>query len=229
MKRLLPVWGGFLLLFCWILTPVNAAHAAVRADFRADVVSQQGKQSPQPCGTVRASGHYVRLDVQLGRAGEFSFILDEEAKRLSVLSLVLKAYVDIPVSGDARDWRELVKSVSAAVMPQSMGLMSAEEVERAPLSRGSWKGYAANRSRSVFQFTLMGSQRRVTMEVWENEAFAPLPLRVLVDETRETYASSAWLDNITAEQSGDAIFQIPDDFTRYTSVLDMVLYALSLF
>ena len=205
------------------------ASASVRADFRADVLYQEGDKEPRTCGMVRASGPFVRLDVQLGKAGDFSFILDEKSKHLYVLSLSLKAYVDIPATGDARDWRDLIKSASTAVMPQSLGLIAAEEIESQPLGRDSWKGYAVNKSRSVFAFTFMGSVRRFTMEIWENEAFAPVPLRARVDETKDTYAGSAWLDNITAEQSAASVFQIPENFTRYTSVLDMLLYALSLF
>lgn len=227
MMSLHRLFLGGLAFLCCLFALGTDVSAAVRADFHADVFYQEGSKKTQPCGMVKASGHCVRLDVQLGKAGIFSLILDERAKRLSILSQSLKAYVDIPAAGDARDWRDLLKNASAAVMPQSMGLISAEEVERTELGRASWKGYAVKKSRSVFHFTFMGAVRRVVMEVWENEAFAPLPLKISVEETKDTYASSAWLDNITAGQSADTVFQVPEDFTHYTSVLDMLLYTIS--
>ncbi len=225
--RLWRLFGGCLALLCFLLALETNALAAVRADFRADVFYQEGSKKFQPCGMAWASGVCIRLDVQLGKAGTFSLILDEKAKRLSILSQNLKAYVEIPASGDVHDWRDLLKSTLAAGLPQNMGLISAEEVERTPLGRASWKGYAVKKSRSVFQISFMGTVHRLVMEIWENEAFAPLPLKVSVDETKDAYASSAWLDNITAGQSADAIFQIPGDFTLYPSVLDMLLYTIS--
>ncbi len=222
-------WGRLAAVCLMLLAPAFPAGAAAYADFRSDIQIREGAKPARTCGTAMSSHNFARMDVQLGTAGDFSFIVDMQGRRMQVLSHRLKAYVEIPVTGDPRNWRDLVQSAAAAVMPQSMGMISLQEKERVGLGRDSWQGYAVQKSRSVFEAGFMGSVHRFTIEVWENEAFAPFPMHAVSDETRATYGGSAWLMNIAAEQASTAMFQVPEGFTRYTSVMDLFLFALTAF
>ena len=206
-----------------------SAYAAAYADFRSDVQCRIDGKSVRTCGAAMSSGEYSRLDLDLGKAGGFTLLIDSRNHMLRVLSQRLKAYVEIPVSGDPRDWRSLVKSAAAAVMPQSMGMISLQEKEVTPIGKDNWQGYAVRKTRNVFEAGFMGSTRRFTVEVWENEAFSPFPMHVRAEETDATHGGAAWLTNIVAEQASQSMFRIPEGFTRYSSVMDLFLYALSAF
>ena len=212
-----------LMMFC------AEAQATAYADFRADIEYRQEGKAVRHCGTAMSSGSFARMDIDLGQAGSFALIVDTQERMLRVLSFRLKAYVEIPVTGDARNWRHLVQSAAAAVIPQSMGMISLQEKEYTPLGKDNWQGYPVQKSRVVFEAGFMGSVNRFTLEVWENEAFAPFPMHASSLETRATHAASAWLMNIAAEQSSAAMFRIPEGFTRYTSIMDLLLYALTAF
>ena len=205
------------------------ALAATYADFRADIEYRREGGAVRHCGSAMSSGNYARMDVDLGSAGAFALIVDTQQNMLRVLSYRLKAYVEIPVSGDPRNWRHLVQSAAAAVMPQSMGMISLQEKEYTPLGKDNWQGYPVHKTRNVYEAGFMGSVRRFTLEVWENEAFSPFPMHAMADETSATHGGSAWLTNIVAEQASQSMFNIPEDFTRYSSVMDLFLYALSAF
>ena len=212
-----------------VLFAGTSVQAAAYADFRSDIEVRVDGKAVKTCGSTMSAGSFARMDLDLGSAGGFALIVDTQQRMLRVLSARLKAYVEIPVSGDPRDWRALVKSAAAAVMPQSMGMITLQEKECTPLGKDNWQGYAVQKSRSVFEAGFMGSVHRFTVEVWENEAFAPFPMHARAEETRATHGGSAWLTNIVAEQAAQAMFQIPDDYTRYTSVMDLFLYALTAF
>lgn len=217
------------LLFFGMLVFCGEALAVPYADFRADIAYRQEGKSSRHCGSAMSSGRYARMDLDLGSAGAFALIVDTQEHLLRVLSYRLQAYVEIPVSGDPRNWRHLVQSAAAAVMPQSMGMISLQEKEYTPLGKDNWEGYPVHKSRVVFEAGFMGSVNRFTLEVWENEVFSPFPMRAFSEETRTTHAASAALVNIAAELSSLSMFQIPQGFTRYTSIMDLVLYALTAF
>ena len=226
---LLQRTAGIAVFLLCLVVSASGAYAAAYADFRADVQFQREGKTVRTCGSAMSSGPFARMDIDFDKAGRFSFIVDTREHMLRVLSHSLKAYVEIPVSGDPRNWRTLVKSAAAAVMPQSMGMISLQEKETVSLGRDNWQGYSVQKFRSVFEAGFMGSIHRFTLEVWENEAFAPFPLYASSAETSATHAGSAWLSNIAAEQSSQTMFRIPDSFTRYASVMDLFLYALTAF
>ena len=221
--------AGALCLGLAVCLLASSAQAAAYADFRSDVQYRIDGKNVKNCGVATSSGSYSRLDLDLGSAGGFSLLVDADGHMMRVLSHRLKAYVEIPVAGDPRDWRSLVKSAAAAVMPQSMGMISLQEKECTPIGKDNWQGYSVKKSLNVFDVGFMGSVHRFTFEVWENEAFAPFPMHVIAEETRSTHGGTAWLTNIVAEQAAQSMFQIPEGFTRYTSVMDLFLYALTAF
>ncbi|WP_418765590.1 hypothetical protein [Mailhella sp.] len=228
LQRAARAVGAFCLGLAVCLS-AGSAQAAAYADFRSDVQYRLDGKAVKTCGSAMSSGSSSRLDLDLGSAGAFSLLVDANERMMRVLSHRLKAYVEIPVSGDPRDWRNLVKSAAAAVMPQSMGMISLQEKECTPLGKDNWQGYSVRKSRNVFDVSFMGSVHRFTIEVWENEAFAPFPMHAAAEETRATHGGTAWLTNIVAEQAAQSMFQIPEGFTRYTSVMDLFLYALTAF
>ncbi len=219
-----------LLGVCVILLAVApSAFAAAYADFRSDIEVRVDGRNSRTCGTAMSSGSNARLDLTIGTAGQFTVLVDSREHMLRVLSQRLKAYVEIPVSGDPRDWRSIVKSAAAAVMPQSMGMITLQEKECVPVGKDNWQGYSVQKTRNVFEAGFMGSVHRFTLEVWENEAFSPFPMFARAEETSATHGGTAALVNIVAEQAADSMFRIPEGFTRYTSVMDLFLYALTAF
>lgn len=207
----------------------HALYAASYADFRADVRYQEEKRLEKICGLAQVSGGQARLDVRLGKAGDFVLLADMDDRTLRVLSQRLNAYVEIPVSGDPRNWRDLVESASAAIMPQTLGMVSIEEKARETLGCELVQGYRAEKSRSVFELGFMGSFKRVTVVVWENESFAPFPLKMSLLASKDTREGNAWLSDITLERAPKSTFTLPEGSTRYTSIMDLLLYALTAF
>jgi hypothetical protein len=205
------------------------APAAPHADFRAGIEYSDSGREARTCGTAAASGTRARMDVELGRVGVFTLLTDVESRQMYVLSQKLKAYVKVPVEGDPRSWRDLVASASSAIMPQSLGLVGIRETEREELGREQVQGYSAEKSRSVFEISFMGTVRQITVDVWENGLFAPFPLKVSVLESRNSREGSAWLTDIEAARTPDAELAVPEEFTRYTSVMDLLLFALTAF
>lgn len=206
--------------------PVSASPYA---DFTADVEYSDSGRGARTCGTATASGAKARMDVNLGRVGVFTLLTDTESRQMYALSQKLKAYVQVPVEGDPRNWRDLVASASAAIMPQSLGLVGIKETVREELGHEQVQGYSAQKSRSVFEISFMGTVRQITVDVWENGLFAPFPLKVSVLESRNSREGSAWLTDIEAARTPDAELAVPEEFTRYTSVMDLLLFALTAF
>ncbi|MBR3880330.1 MAG: hypothetical protein IKJ34_01870 [Mailhella sp.] len=222
--------GSSLLLAGSLLLGAGAPlHAAPCADLRAEVLYQDMKRQAKPCGMAQRSDGMARLDVRLGKAGDFVLLADMEAKTLRVFSQRLKAYVEFPIIGDPHDWRDIVKSASTAVMPQTLGMVSIEEKSREVLGHGSFQGYRAEKNRSVFELGFMGSLRRVTLLSWDSDELAPFPLKVQVVPSQDTREGIAWLSDIVSECSPEQVFMLPEGATRYTSIMDLLLYALTAF
>lgn len=204
-----------------------AASAAVFPDLRADVYFQRQDRQAVRCGEVLSGGRYARIDVHLAKVGDFSAVVDADGRSLSIVSHKLKAYVSIGITGSVRSWRDLLKSASAVVFPQSLGMIDLRETGCEEEGRGSWKGYPVRKSVCGYEAMFMGRRHRFSLEVWENTAFAPFPLRAEVGETAKTHGAAAWLDGISRKRASASRFAIPEGYTRYGSVMDLVLYALT--
>jgi len=215
-----------LVLLAFLLTAFSA-QAAPREDYRAVVKCQDGVRDAQSIGRVMTNGSHGRLDVRLGKAGDFSLLVDGEEKKLLVLSHRLKAYVESAVEGDALSWRGLVHSVSSVLLPQTLGLVSFQEKSCQELGRERVGRHEAEKSRCVFTLGFMGSYRDVTVDVWDSKAFVSFPLKVEVIEDERTRGGKAWLADIEPVREGKELFLLPEGYTRFTSVLDLILYALS--
>ena len=64
----------------------SSAPASPHADFRAGIeYSDRGRDS-RSCGSAASSGAGARMDVDLGRVGVFTLLVDMEGRRMSVLS-----------------------------------------------------------------------------------------------------------------------------------------------
>ena len=231
MKRRLPFFARVsaallaLAVFACLLAP--PAVVAAPEERRAELLYQKEGGEPRRGGEAMVCGRHARLDVQLGKAGLFTLLVDGEAGKMQVLSQRLKGYVESRVEGEGRNWRELVRSASAVLMPQTLGMVSFEEKSYRELGRESVEGYEALKSRCVFSLGFMGSYRDITVDVWESEAFAPFPLKVAVLDDKSTQGGAAWLDAVQPLKEGRDAFLLPAGYTRFGSVLDLILYALS--
>ena len=173
------------------------------------------------------SGELARLDVRLGKAGDFTLLVDMTGRKMSVLSQRLKAYVQTDIAGDAHSWRDLVRSASSVLLPQTFGMVFFQEKSCTELEREQVQGYEALKSRFVFTLGFMGSFREITVDVWDSKEFAPFPLKAEILEDARTRGGKAWLASIEAVREGKELFLLPEGYTRFTSVLDLILYALS--
>ena len=175
------------------------------------------------------SGELARLDVRLGKAGDFTLLVDMTGRKMSVLSQRLKAYVQTDIAGDAHSWRDLVRSASSVLLPQTFGMVFFQEKSCTELGREQVQGYEALKSRFVFTLGFMGSFRDITVDVWESASLLPFPLKAEIAEDGKTRGGSVWLEHIEAVCVEKEHFFIPEGFTRFTSVMDLILYALSAF
>ena len=205
------------------------ANAASYADFRSALEYKDGKHPAKHCGAAAVSGELARLDVRLGKAGYFTLLVDMQGGRMRVLSQKLKAYVETSVDGDAHSWRDLVRSASSVMLPQTLGMVSFQEKSCEEQGRELWSGVEAVKSRCVFKLGFMGSYRDIMFDVWESRDIVPFPLKIEVIEDSRTRGGSVWLKGIETVKSPEKDFLVPEDFTRFTSVLDLILYALSAF
>lgn len=215
-------------LLAAVLMPFPS-DAAGHADFRAGLEYRDGKHPVRSCGSAAVSGELARLDVRLGKAGYFTLLVDMQGGRMRVLSQKLKAYVETSVDGDAHSWRDLVRSASSVLLPQTLGMVSFQEQSCQEQGRERWNGFEAVKSRCVFKLGFMGSTRNITFDVWESRDIVPFPLKVEVIEDGRTRGGSVWLAELATVKSPEEDFLVPEDFTRFTSVLDLFLYALSAF
>lgn len=211
-----------------LLIPFSS-YAAPYADFRAGLEYKDGKHPAQSCGSAAVSGELARLDVRLGKAGFFTLLIDMKSGRMQVLSQKLKAYVETSVDGDAHSWRELVRGASSVLLPQTLGMVSFQEKSCHEQGRELLNGFDSVKSRCVFKLGFMGSYRDITFDVWESRDIVPFPLKVEVIEDGRTRGGSVWLEGIERVKSPEEGFYVPESFTRFTSVLDLILYALSAF
>ena len=173
------------------------------------------------------AGNKARLDARLGKAGQFTLLVDREAGKMQLLSHRLKGYVQSKVDGGAQSWRDIVRSASAMFMPQTLGMVSFEEKLCIEQGREQVQGCEAVKSRCVFMLGFMGSYRTITMDVWENPAFAPFPLKVSVIGDKDTHGVEVWFENVQPAKD-DVSFLPPEGYTRFSSVLDLILYAITL-
>ncbi len=230
MMFLSNLMGKILLCAAFFLAcPLYEVQASPDPQFSSDVLVKVGKKPASVYGTASAGGGRSRLDITTHNAGMFFLVVDAENKTMRVASERLKAYVEVPVAGDPQNWRDLLKSAAAVIAPQSLGMINIQESERKSRGRSILNGYSAERSSSVFDVTFMGRQQRFKVNVWENRFFAPFPMQVAVAETKDTWPGKASLVHVTADDHDPEYFEIPDGYTRYASVMELVLYALAHF
>ena len=199
------------------------------ADFNAEIQYRLDGKPTHVCGMASSIQEYARMDLDLQKTGKLSLLVDMRAGRMQIVAHRLKAYVEIPVKGNPRNWRDLLKSASSILMPQSLGMVSLVEKETKYLGKASWQGFSTKKSSVVFEASFMGKTRTFSLEIWESPVFAPFPLRVIAPETRENYGGNAWLSNIEATENIEEFYKVPEGFNRYPSVMDLFLYALTAF
>ena len=103
------------------------------------------------------------------------------------------------------------------------------------LGEAVWQGYAARRTEVRFTAEFMGNAAGLDAVLWENPAFAPLPLRVEelqrdkdgAVRTGDVVELADIVPAVFSEPERAALFEPPSGFTRYASILDLLLYALA--
>ena len=215
---------AFLALAC-LLAPLR--FEAVAETVRAELCYQEEGKDIRHGGEAVLAGNKSRLDARLGKAGLFTLLVDRESGKMQLLSHRLKGYVESKVDGSAQNWRDLVRSVSSMLMPQTLGMVSFEEKLCIEQGREQVQGCEAVKSRCVFMLGFMGSYRTITMDVWESPAFAPLPLKVSVIGDKDTRGADVWFEGLKPLKE-EVDFFPPEEYTRFSSVLDLILYAITL-
>ena len=213
------------LAFACLLAPLRAE--AVEEAVHVELCYQEEGKDVRRGGEAMLAGNKARLDARLGKAGLFSLLVDREAGKMQLLSHRLKGYVQSKVDGGAQSWRDIVSSASSMLMPQTLGMVSFEEKSCIEQGHERVLGYEAVKSRCVFMLGFMGSQRTITMDVWESSAFAPLPLKVSVIGDKDTRGADVWFEGLKPLKE-EVDFFPPEEYTRFSSVLDLILYAITI-
>lgn len=225
-----------LLSACWCLAG-GTAFAKERSSFAytARVLLREGERPARPVGGVSAVDGRVRLDVDLGTPGVFHVLLRPDERNLYVVSDNLRAYVSIPLREGIHGLDTLAEDVAASVMPFGVPVLTLRVERGESLGAADWQGYAVERTAARFSTDFMGNATTTNVVLWENPDFSPLPLRV--EEVRKTKDGSVRpkdvveLADIAAASFSAAtraeLFEPPVGFTRYASLLDLLLYALA--
>jgi hypothetical protein len=219
---------GLLLAFlvlASLLAPLRSE--AVAETIRAELCYQEEGKDVRHGGEAMLAGNKSRLDARLGKAGLFTLLVDRESGKMQLLSHRLKGCVESKLDENARNWRDIVRSVSSMLMPQTLGMVSFEEKSCIEQGRERVQGYEAVKSRCVFTLGFMGSFRTITMEVWESPVFAPFPLKVSVIGDRDTHGAVLWFEKVQPVKE-EVSFLPPEGYTRFSSVLDLILYAITM-
>lgn len=198
--------------------------------YKATVLLSESGHPPRPCGKVAISDSKARIDVDLGGAGLFQALVRPDLKVMYVVAEDLKAYVQIPIHGDETDIRELIKRVAESLMPFGVPVLVIREDAREIMGKDLWQGYEVLRTKSRFVADFMGTVNSMYLIISENADFAPFPLRVqeirALDRPGDIRSSVDLIDIIPGSVS-KAQFELPEGYARYSSVLDLLLYAIA--
>lgn len=228
-----------LVLLAVLVAGLNVPSGMARAEaipfaYSACVMFREGQGEARQVGSVTTFGRDIRLDVDLGAPGLFHALLRPERKTLYVVSDALKAYVEIPVQGDERDVADMAQRLAASVMPFGVPVLGIQATDVQTRGSGMWQGYPVEKTAMRFVADFMGNTGSLNLVLWDNPAFAPLPLRVEEVGTKGEAKSCAELVDIEPVSPTDAeweksaaLFELPAGYTRYSSVLDLLLYALA--
>ena len=213
------------LMLAFLLAPLPAEAGGDK--LHAELWYQEEGKDARCGGEAILAGNKARLDARLGKAGQFTLFVDREAGKMQLLSHRLKGYVESKLEASAQNWHDIVRSVSAMLMPQTLGMVTFEEKSCIGQGRELVQGYDAIKSRCVFTLGFMGSYRTITIDIWESPAFTPFPLKVSVVGDKDTHGAVLWFEGIKPV-GGEVDFLPPEGYTRFSSVLDLILYALTL-
>ncbi len=174
----------------------------------------------------------ARLDFDLGKAGFFSAVLKQEEKKLFIVSHALSAYVDIPVQGDEHTLKDLLPSVTAAFMPFGVPALSLREEKNESLPNAFMDKKSCERKRIRYNVTFMGDSVTASLVEWSSSEIPFFPIRLDELETwdaPDVPRGSILLKNIRSGTGvlNNEIFRIPENFVRYGSAMNMLLYALA--
>lgn len=226
--------GMAVFIFFYLCAP-QGVSAAPFGDkpYSADVVLKEVGRAPKVCGSVLVAHGKARLDVDLGKPGVFRAIFLPNEKALLVLSDTLKGYVTLPVTGEERDLRALVMQAARSVMPVGVSALDILETESENLGNKVWQGWTARVIRAQYEAHMMGAVNSIKLEIWENAALAPFPLRLInlnagQGATSTQSGDTVELANINTRPAipQDAFF-VPESYTRYSSVLNLLLYSIT--
>lgn len=197
--------------------------------YSANLLLKEVGHTPKLCGKVMVAGSKARLDVDLGVPGVFRAILLADEKTLIVISDALKGYVTLPLTGNERDLRDVAIQAAHSIMPANVAVMEIQEGERKSIGTKNWQGWTASVSQSRFIVRSMSTESALSLEVWDNKALTPFPLRVVnMGGSEGKNGDSVELVSINQSfKPTESTFVIPDGYTRYTSVLNLLLYAIT--
>ena len=222
--------GKISLALLILLFPDTHAAARPMPSYQATVVLSEPGLEPRPCGRVAVSGGLARLDVLMGEAGMFRALIRPDQNSMYLLAEDLRAYAAVPVYGDETGLRELALRVADSLALFGFPLLSLREDGRQILEPENWNGYRATKIRGRFVAELMGLAGALNLITWENDGFAPFPLRVeeirALDDPARTGNSVELADIRPGDPDGD-YFSLPEGYTRHSSVLELILYALA--
>lgn len=212
--------------------PAGLAAGEGMPAWTADVLLRESGRQARICGAVAVSEQGARLDMDLGDPGVFRAVIDRGGKALYVMTARPGAFVKIALNGDESNIRDLALAVARAAMPFGSPALTLREEERRELGSGWWEGHPARRSRSRFVAEYMGKMSAWELDVWENEEFAPFPLRLVNpngngDSVELINIRSVGNDERTDTQNSSGPFSVPDDYARYGSVLELLLFSLA--
>ena len=200
-KRITGLGMFFMLFFL-----SGAVYAGTIKDYSADMVTVPGDKVVQK---MYVTPEKMRFDVydQAGKLESISILRLDQGK-MYALQPEGKTYFEIPVNKEFTSFEDLTKDLMGAKFDTIREKQGTEEVS----------GYEAEKVKVTTSIEVMGQKTTMVHIEWLAPEFAPIPVRAENPQDK----SLAEMRNIETGAPDEALFEIPEGYSKDTSMEEMM-------
>ena len=200
-KRLTGLSLFFMLVFL-----SGAAYAGTVEEYSADMVTVPGDKVVQK---MYVTPEKMRFEVyNEGGKLETISILRLDQGKMYTLQPDNETYFEIPVPKEMTSLEDLSKGMLGAKVNNAREKQGGEEVS----------GYESEKFKVTTTIEIMGQKTTMVHNEWLAPEFAPMPIRTENPQDK----SIAEMRNIKTGSQDDALFEIPEGYSKDTSLEEMM-------